>query len=403
MAYIRKLPSGKWQATVRGPDGKRHTKVDKLKVVVKEWATDEENKIAQGRWRDPRAGRITVADWSEKWFAARVVEAETRRGDRGVLNNHILPTFAGYSLNVINPLDVQTWVRQLQKEGAGPHVIRRAYNLFATMLGDAVTAGILAETPCRKIDIPPTPPKLPAWFTRAEVDRIRAELDDPTVPVKPGGRRPTYRGHSVMVELMVCVGLRWGEAAALCGAERPDGNPVDWLRGRAKIVGTLDANGRWKSYPKSRKSRREVPLPRHVLDEMGQLLAGRDRAGYLFVTNRGAKTLSGANWRVVWYAAIDRANAKIERENRGVPEDGRVRPVQRLDPHDCRHTAASWLVQDGVPLYKVQALLGHESAQTTQRYAHLAPDAHEDVENAWKNILTHVRRTNPAVGGETSG
>jgi integrase len=34
-----------------------------------------------------------------------------------------------------------------------------------------------------------------------------------------------------------------------------------------------------------------------------------------------------------------------------------------------RHTAASWLVQDGVPLYDVQALLGHESFKTTERYA----------------------------------
>ena len=34
-----------------------------------------------------------------------------------------------------------------------------------------------------------------------------------------------------------------------------------------------------------------------------------------------------------------------------------------------KSTAASWLVQDGVPLYDVQALLGHEDYATTQRYA----------------------------------
>jgi site-specific recombinase XerD len=61
-----------------------------------------------------------------------------------------------------------------------------------------------------------------------------------------------------------------------------------------------------------------------------------------------------------------------------------------------RHTAASWLVQDGVPLYDVQALLGHESFATTQRYAHLAPDAHGKVLESWARrqdaSVTHERK-----------
>ncbi len=48
-----------------------------------------------------------------------------------------------------------------------------------------------------------------------------------------------------------------------------------------------------------------------------------------------------------------------------------------------RHTAASWLVMDGVPLYDVQHLLGHGSFRTTERYAHLAPDAHDRVLKSW--------------------
>ena len=43
--------------------------------------------------------------------------------------------------------------------------------------------------------------------------------------------------------------------------------------------------------------------------------------------------------------------------------------VRRFASRIMRHTAASWLVQDGVPLYDVQALLGHEDYATTQRYA----------------------------------
>ena len=41
--------------------------------------------------------------------------------------------------------------------------------------------------------------------------------------------------------------------------------------------------------------------------------------------------------------------------------------------HSFRHTFASWLVQDGVPLYEVQRLLGHSTIAVTEMYSHLQP------------------------------
>lgn len=374
MPHIRRIPSGKWQATVWLPSGKRVTRSDPLKRVVVDWAREEETRIARGEWRDPRAGRINYEQWREQFMAARVVEADTTgRRDTSVLTNHLDPQWTGWRLPAITRIEVQGWVKRMTAAGVGPHAVRHSYNLLSTMLGAAVDEGLIAASPCRRIALPAAPEKLPEWFTYEQVEAITEQLP---------------QRHAAGSWLMAWCGLRWGECAGLRVGR------VAFLRRRLTVAGVNTQLGRWKEYPKTSKSRREISVEPAVLELLAPLCAGKCPDELVFLTERPYKgelrPWSGANWRVRWHAAV--ADARAAHPELDIPD---------YAPHALRHSAASWLVQDGVPLYDVQKLLGHESFAVTQKYAHLAPDAHDTVEQAWSRIrAAHQQRTGPAAGGQ---
>lgn len=89
---------------------------------------------------------------------------------------------------------------------------------------------------------------------------------------------------------------------------------------------------------------REVPLNESARRVLADAKSDSD---YVFdVTNR----------RKYWEAARERCGLKDFRW------------------HDLRHTAATWLAMEGVPLQVIQQILGHKDIKTTMRYLHAVPD-----------------------------
>jgi integrase len=64
--------------------------------------------------------------------------------------------------------------------------------------------------------------------------------------------------------------------------------------------------------------------------------------------------------------------------------------IEDFTPHDMRHTVASWLVQNDVPIRQVCELLRHSSITVTMRYAHLAPSNVRDAVNILSSHFSHT-------------
>ena len=52
--------------------------------------------------------------------------------------------------------------------------------------------------------------------------------------------------------------------------------------------------------------------------------------------------------------------------------------VQRITPHECRHTYASFLMAAGYTLKELIEFMGHSDLQMVQRYTKLLPQPEED-------------------------
>jgi len=365
--YIRRLPSGKWQVTVRDRGGKRHTFTDPLKGVVKKWGTEQEALLARGEFRDPRLGEIKIGTWHARVSRARGIEDVTKAKNASLWRTHCEEQWAAWPMAAVARLEAQAWVDKLTTTRRARHqgrpaqssdedvpllsaaTIRDIVHLMSSLYKAAMRENppLVTVNPFSDLELPAIEPHAVEFYEHDEAEALYVTVEALAGP-----------GWRTLTELGMEVGLRPGEIYGL------HGHRVDWLRAQVQVVDVMTRLG-LRQHPKSKKSHRAVPVPAPILEGMSVLMAGRPRDGLVFTAPEGG-AVSDAHFRNrIWYPAIEAAG------------------IRRFPPRIMRHTAASWLVQDGVPLYDVQALLGHEDYATTQRYAHLAPGAHNKVRESW--------------------
>ena len=124
--------------------------------------------------------------------------------------------------------------------------------------------------------------------------------------------------------------------------------------------------------PKTKKSRRTVPLPPELIHELKiwKLKCPKSEQDLVLAREDGEPYHRNAASK-----ALDHAIAKAE-------------ITKRLTPHGLRHTFASLLLADSVPVPEVSALLGHKDSYVTWKvYAHFVKKESSAVQNLAASIL----------------
>jgi integrase len=339
VAHIRKLPNGRFEARYRAPNGRERSR----RFLTKRDAQAHLDQVGVdrrgGTWRDPRAGRIPLADWATQWEATTVhLRASSRARDESYLRNHVLPRFGGMRLDAIGVLDVRQWVADLSGSGLAPATVHKAYQTLSKVLRGAADAGLLAQTPCRRIELPRIEREEMRFLAPVEIAQLADAID------------PRYRA---LVLVASYCGLRIGELAGLRRAH------VDLEAHTVRVIeNAVEVHGHIvRGAPKTKAGRRTVPVAPTIATALEHHLATYTPPGpeAPIFAGAGGGTLRAAAWRSRFWTRATRAAG-----------------LAPLRVHDMRHTAVALWIAAGANPKQLAAWAGHTSvAVVLDRYGHL--------------------------------
>lgn len=313
--------------------------------------------------------RLTVQTLIERWLEDVVkgrVATNTYESYRSLAERHIYPALGGRQVSKLTPLDVQRFLTEKAHEvqpGAArkareleqpeerllsPRTVHMIRGVLNQAFGQAEKWGLVGRNVVRLTDPPRQRPtegraltveQANALLVGARGDRLEATI---TVGLSLGLRRG---------ELL---GLRWDDIDLETG--------VVQVRGQFKRVVGKAAYGDLKTP----KSRRTLNLP----DEAVRALREHRRR------QKEEQLAAGEAWRASGFVFTTPIGTPIDPDNfsKAFKAIAERAGLGDWHLHELRHSCASLLLAEGVPLKVVSELLGHTNISTTADiYGHLAP------------------------------
>ncbi|MDP9437026.1 MAG: site-specific integrase [Actinomycetota bacterium] len=320
---------------------------------------------------------MTLGDYLEAWLRdtlPAVVRPSTAASYSSLTRQHIIPGLGHHRLDKLTAVHIRAFLRdkttQTSPRTKRPLSSRTIQYLHAVLRlaleqarrDDLVArnvAGLVAGPKVQHSEVQPlTPAEAAQLFAAAAEDRL-----------------------SPLWLLVTALGLRRGEALALRWED------VDLHRGHLQVRATLQRlNGTLvrTEMPKTKSSRRALPLPDVVVDSLRAHRAAQvqerlrsevwDDQALVFTTGIGTP-LEPRNVLRSFHALCDRAQ------------------VRQVRIHDLRHAAASFLLLQGVDMRVVMGTLGHSRlATTSDLYTHLLEPVQRAAADRMDELLRPITR-----------
>lgn len=276
----------------------------------------------------------------------------TISGYRKIFENRLGSEFGNLPASEFTEVEISGWIKSYMKAGATRKTIANTTGLLSSAYKMGMRRGLVDTNPFDFIELPddPRPGRRATFLTKTEYDLLLSFVDDE---------------YKLMVDTDVETGLRFGEITAL--------GPDDLLLTEEQPA--INVDKAWKELGGPKRGRFDIGMPkqsssvRHVAitrDRSLALLPLKKKKGLIFTNASGRHLTSSLFHQVVWQKAVREAR------------EAGLRKTPRF--HDLRHTHASWLLQEGVPIFVVSRRLGHASAEITETlYGHLTPEGHRQA------------------------
>ena len=272
-----------------------------------------------------------------------------------ICETHILPFFGKKPINEIKASDVRRWQNQLMNypKGYSKTYLKTINNQLTCMINYAKRFYDLSTNPCGQAgSIGQAKAEEMDYWTYDEYIAFREGIKDKPL---------SY----ICFQVLYWTGMREGELLALTAAD------IDL------VTKQIDINKTYQrlhgedviTTPKTRKSKRKVPIPDFLCQELQEYMDSR----YMLAPNERL-------------FPITKSFLSHEME-RGCKKTG----VKRIRIHDIRHSHASLLINQGCDALILADRLGHEKVSTTlNTYSHLFPHKQQELVSNLEQLAATV-------------